>query len=171
MSLANKITIARAGLIPATLALLLLGKREAALACFLLASLGDVLDGIAARARHEVSLLGKVLDPAVDKVMYASLIAAFTSMGDISLAALILYFIPQIGLGIGAIVLHRRARRVQGARLPGKAAAVLTFIAVVFLFLGLPYRVMVLYVAIGVGYGAALDYLRAACSPGQGTSS
>ncbi|RLE36617.1 hypothetical protein DRJ12_04315, partial [Candidatus Acetothermia bacterium] len=76
-----------------------------------------------------------------------------------------------IGLGIGAIVLHRRARRVQGARLPGKAAAVLTFIAVVFLFLGLPYRVMVLYVAIGVGYGAALDYLRVACSPGQGTSS
>jgi len=42
MSLANKITIARAGLIPATLALLLLGKREAALACFLLASLGVI---------------------------------------------------------------------------------------------------------------------------------
>ncbi len=170
MSLANKITIARAGLIPVILILLILREREAALACFLLASLGDILDGLAARARHEISPLGKVLDPAVDKVLYASLIGVFTATGEIPLIALIIYFIPQLGLGIGALVLHHRARRVQGAQFPGKAAAVLTFIAMIFLILSLPYRLPALYIAIGAGYLAALYYLRAALS-GQGRSS
>jgi len=170
MSLANKITIARAGLIPVILVLLLFGQREAALASFLLASLGDILDGIAARSRGEISLLGKVLDPAVDKILYTSLIGTFTATGEIPLTVGILFFIPQLGLGIGALVLHRRARRVQGARVPGKAAAVLTFIAMVFLLLSLPDRTPVLYAAIGSTYLASLDYLRAALK-GQGRAS
>lgn len=164
MSLANKITIARAGLVPLVIAALLTHHREAALALFLAASLGDILDGFAARTRHEVSTLGKVLDPAVDKALYASLISSFAVMGDISITALTLYFIPQVGLGIGTLVLRLRARRVQEARIPGKTASVLTFIAMVFLFLLLPYRNIALYVAIGMGYIAALDYLRTALS-------
>ncbi len=171
MSLANKITIARAGLVPLIIAALLAHHREVALALFLLASLGDVLDGIAARTRHEVSPLGKVLDPAVDKALYASLIASFAVLGNIRISVLILYFIPQAGLGVGALVLHLRARRVQGARISGKAAAVLTFIAMVFIFLELPYRSAVLYTAIGAGYIAALDYLRAVVSSTAGMSS
>ncbi len=170
MSLANKITIARAGLIPAILTLILVKQREVALACFLLASFGDVLDGIVARTRHEISMLGKVLDPTVDKLLYASLISVFAAIDEIPITALIFYFIPQLGLGIGALVLHYRARRVQGAQIPGKAAAVLTFIAMIFLILVLPYRLLALYVAIGAGYLAALYYLRAAIS-GQGSSS
>lgn len=171
MSLANKITTARAGFIPFIIVLLLLSHREAALSLFFLASLGDVIDGIVARTRHEVSLLGKVLDPAVDKVLYAALIASFTVLGDIPTTALVLYFIPQIGLGIGALILHLHARRAQGARIPGKAAAVLTFIAMVFLFLSLPYRIIVLYVAIGMSYLAAVDYLRAVLSSSAARSS
>ncbi len=170
MSLANKITIARAGLIPIIIVMLLLAYREVALILFLITSLGDILDGIAARARHEVSPLGKVLDPAVDKALYASLISSFAAMGDISITVLILYFIPQVGLGIGALILRLRARRVQEARIPGKAAAVLTFIAMTFLLFSLPYRMLVLYVAIGATYLAALDYLRITLS-GQGSSS
>ena len=171
MSLANKITIARAGLVPLIIAALVTQHREAALTLFLIASVGDVLDGIAARTRHEVSPLGKVLDPAVDKALYASLIAAFTAVGDIRISALILYFIPQVGLGIGALVLHLRARRVQGARISGKTAAALTFIAMVFIFLMLPYHRELLYVAIAAGYVAALDYLRAAVASAGGRSS
>ncbi len=171
MSFANRITIARAGLTPFVIALLLLSYREAALSLFFVCSLGDVIDGIVARTRHEVSPLGKILDPTVDKALYAALIASFAVLGNIPMTALILYFIPQVGLGIGALVLHLRARQVQGARIPGKAAAVLTFIAMVFLFLLLPYRIIVLYVAIGMSYVAALDYLRAVLSSSAARSS
>lgn len=167
MSLANKITLARSALIPPILILLFLDKREAVLALFLLACLGDVLDGMAARWRREVSSLGKALDPAVDKALYLSLFISLAVLGEIPLLALILFLVPQLGLGIGALCLRMRARMVQGARAPGKLAATLTFAAMVFLLLPLPlpihpYRVCFLYAAIGVSYLAALDYLRTA---------
>lgn len=167
MSLANKITLARGALIPLVLLFLFLDQRYTALSLFLLASFGDVLDGMVARRRGEVSVLGKALDPAVDKALYFSLLAALTARGEIRLLALVLFSIPQIGLGIGALILRVRARTVQGAQALGKAAATLTFAAVVFLLLPLPewtspYRLAVLYLAIALSYLAALDYLRAA---------
>lgn len=178
MSLANKITLARSALIPPILILLFLDKREAALALFLLACFGDVLDGMAARWRGEVSTLGKALDPAVDKVLYLSLLASLTALGEISLLAMILFLIPQLSLGFGALLLHVYARTVQGARALGKIAATLIFAAMIFLLLPLPsqvhlYRVYLLYAAIGASYLAGADYLyavlRATGSHGKST--
>jgi len=168
MSLANKITLARSALIPPILILLFLDKREVVLALFLLACFGDVLDGMVARWRGEVTAWGKALDPTVDKALYLSLFISLAVLGEIPLLALILFLVPQLGLGIGALcLLIMRARMVQGARAPGKLAATLTFAAMVFLLLPLPlpihpYRVCFLYAAIGVSYLAALDYLRTA---------
>lgn len=167
MSLANKITLARGALIPLVLLFLFLNQRYTALGLFLLASFGDVLDGMVARKRGEVTTWGKALDPAVDKVLYFSVLAALTARGEIPLLSLVLFAIPQIGLGIGALILRVRAHTVQGAQALGKAAAALTFGAVVLLLLPLtlpvhPYGVYLLYAAIGASYLAALDYLRAA---------
>ena len=47
------------------------------LGIFLLASLTDVLDGFIARRRRQVTRLGKLLDPAADKILTS---AAFISM-------------------------------------------------------------------------------------------
>ena len=167
MSLANKITLARGALIPLVLLFLFLDQRYIALGLFLLVNLGDVLDGMAARLRGEVSPLGKALDPAVDKLLYFSLLLSLTVLGEIPLLALVLFSVPQLGLGIGALVLRIRAGTVQGARAPGKLCAALMVVAVVFLLLPLgewttPYRLAVLYLAIALSYLAALDYLRAA---------
>jgi len=167
MSLANRITLARAVLIPPIVVLLFFDQRAPSLGLFLLASFGDVLDGMVARRRGEVTTWGKALDPAVDKVLYLSLFVSFVVLGEISLLALILFVVPQLGLGIGALCLRIRARIVQGARGPGKLAAILTFAAMVFLLLPLPhvvhpYRVWFLYATIGVSYLTALDYLRCA---------
>lgn len=164
MSLANKITLARSALIPPILILLFLDKREAVLALFLLACLGDVLDGMVARWRREVSSLGKALDPAVDKVLYLSLLASLTALGEISLLAMILFLIPQLGLAIGALFLQFRAHIIQGARMLGKVSSLLTFVAMVLLLLlpRLPYGMHFLYLAIGATYLASLDYLRTA---------
>jgi len=159
MSLANKITIGRAALIPGILLLLLLAEREAAFALFLIASLGDILDGMAARRRKEVSPLGKALDPAVDKALYVSMLCVFTVQGQIPLPALLLFVVPQVGLAIGALFLQFSWRWVQGARLLGKGAAVLSFVAVGFLVLRLPAAQSLLYAAIGAAYLASVDYL------------
>ncbi len=159
MSLANKITLARGVLIVPIVAVLFAGRREIALGLFLIASAGDVLDGMMARSRHEVSALGKVLDPAVDKVLYASLVVSLWTMGVIPTLWLILFFLPQLGLGIGAIILHYMARKVQGSRVLGKAASVLTFLSMSLLIIGVGAGLPVFYAAVCATYAAALDYL------------
>lgn len=160
--MANKITLARAALIPAVLLLLVFQEREATFGVFLLACAGDVLDGMVARRRCEVTTWGKALDPTVDKVLYVSLLIALTVLGETPITALILFLIPQVGLGIGALFLHLRHRLVQGAKRVGKAAALITFFSMTCLLLRCPYRVEILYAAIGVSYFAGLDYLSAA---------
>jgi CDP-diacylglycerol--glycerol-3-phosphate 3-phosphatidyltransferase len=162
MSLANKITLARAALIPPALFLLRTERYEAACAVFLLAAAGDVLDGMVARQRGEVTAWGKVLDPVVDKALYLSLLALLTILGKVPLSALLLFAVPHLGLGAGALFLHLRKHKVQGARALGKIAAALTFVAMVFLLMRFPYGLTLLYLAIGVTYLAALDYLRTA---------
>lgn len=162
MSLANKITVARAVLIAPVICFLFLGQREAALALFLVACAGDVLDGMVARSRGEITAMGKALDPLVDKALYVALLASLAVLSDIPSIALILFLIPEIGLVVGGIVVHRRAGIIQGARIPGKAAAVLFFASMVLLLLRVPGRMEVLYTAIGASYLAALDYLRIA---------
>lgn len=162
MSLANKITLARATLIPFILILFIVEQHEVAFGLFFVACLGDVIDGMVARRRGEVTTLGKALDPLVDKALYVSLLSLLTVLGAIPLLALLLFVIPQVGLGIGALFLHLHEHRVQGACILGKSASVLTFLATAFLLLSLPYAVEIFYLAIGATYLATLDYLRMA---------
>ncbi len=166
MSLANKITLARAALIPFILIFLIVEQHEVAFGLFLVACLGDVIDGMVARRRGEVTTLGKALDPLVDKALYVSLLSLLTVFGAIPLLALLLFVIPQVGLGIGALFLHLQEHRVQGACMLGKSASVLTFLATALLLLSLshtvPYAVEIFYLAIGATYLATLDYLRMA---------
>jgi CDP-diacylglycerol--glycerol-3-phosphate 3-phosphatidyltransferase len=50
---------------------------------FLLAALGDVLDGYLARSRNEVTSFGRILDPFVDKVLICGAYAFFAGPGFI----------------------------------------------------------------------------------------
>ena len=159
MSLANKITIARGTLIVPIVVLLFTGRREIALVLFLVASAADILDGMLARSRHEVSKLGKVLDPAVDKILYASLVVSLWTMGTIPLQWLVLFFIPHVALGIGAIFLHLLTKKVQGSRILGKTASALTFLAMSLMLVNVRPGLILFYVAVGMTYAAAIDYL------------
>ena len=168
MSLANLITITRGLLIAPILVLLFHGHRTAALVLFVVASAGDILDGMVARARDEITTWGKALDPAVDKALYVSLLASMLVLGDIPWFALALFLTPQIGLGLGALFLRVKHSHVQGARILGKGASALSFLGIVFLLAGWPYGLEILYAAIAASFVATLDYARTAF---QATSS
>ncbi|TFH09049.1 MAG: CDP-alcohol phosphatidyltransferase family protein [Candidatus Atribacteria bacterium] len=163
MSLANKITIARALLIAPTVACLLMGYRTTALILFGLACAGDVVDGMVARARNEITTWGKVLDPAADKALYVALFCSLYVMDEVSTLAFVLFLAPQVALGLGAIVLRFGEKRaVQSARITGKAASFVSFIALAFLIVKWPAALPILYAAIALTYIASLDYLRGA---------
>ena len=84
--LPNILSLFRIVLVPVLVAVLLTkfeGKEFVGLGVFLLASLTDFLDGYFARRHRTVSRIGKLLDPAADKILTS---AAFISLVELDLA-------------------------------------------------------------------------------------
>ena len=90
LTLANRITIVRILGTPVFILLMVYyaiglragevqpGYRQAALLLFLVVVVTDGMDGYFARRRHEVTKLGRVLDPLADKLLMISAIVLFT---------------------------------------------------------------------------------------------
>lgn len=86
LNLPNLLSLFRILLVPVLVAVLLTkfeGKEFVGLGVFLLASFTDFLDGFIARRRKQVTRLGKLLDPAADKILTS---AAFISLVELGLA-------------------------------------------------------------------------------------
>ncbi len=82
----NRLSVLRILLVPILVAVLLTKGENweyIGLAVFLLASLTDFLDGYIARRRKQITRLGKLLDPAADKLLTS---AAFISLVELGLA-------------------------------------------------------------------------------------
>ncbi|MGI5891510.1 MAG: CDP-diacylglycerol--glycerol-3-phosphate 3-phosphatidyltransferase [Bacillota bacterium] len=88
MNLANRITFIRICLIPVFLILLYLLPAGAAFfvasLVFIIAAATDGLDGYIARSRHQITTLGKFMDPLADKLLVA---AALIALVDFQLIA------------------------------------------------------------------------------------
>lgn len=84
--LPNVLSLIRILLVPVLVTVLLTkfeGREFVGLFVFLLASLTDFLDGFLARRHNRVTRLGKLLDPAADKILTS---AAFISLVELDLA-------------------------------------------------------------------------------------
>ncbi|MFQ6033432.1 MAG: CDP-alcohol phosphatidyltransferase family protein [Candidatus Bipolaricaulia bacterium] len=161
MTLANIITSARLALIPVIIALLLGGATAAAFALFLLFLIGDLADGVIARARREVTETGKLLDPLADKLLSAGLLATFAALGKISWLAFALLVLQQFGLLGGTVLLARRGA-LPGAKVLGKAAAAVISLGLALAIFAVPGYSPVIYLGIALSYLAGIDYLRLA---------
>lgn len=86
-TLPNLLTLARIVAIPAVIALLYVDSAAArwgAFALFGAAAFTDWLDGVLARARGEVSPLGRFLDPIADKLLVAAVVVMLVGQGDVA---------------------------------------------------------------------------------------
>ncbi len=153
---ANLLTLLRLGLVGPAVWAVLAQRWSLGLGLFLVAVATDILDGWVAR-RERPTLAGQLLDPLADKVLAFALSVAFHRVGRLPLAAVVLGAIPQLGIGVGTLVLWRR-RETLRARWAGKAAAALTALATGLLFLT-PQGVWVYWAAIAAQFGAGLYYL------------
>jgi len=157
MTVANALTVLRGLLVVPTVLAILSGRWGAALGLFLGALGTDILDGWVARRSHQVTILGQLLDPVVDKAFYLALFSSLAVVGRIPLLGLGLFSLPQVGLGAGALILWRR-RREFTAEWPGKAAAGLVALAAGLLLLT-PHGVWAFWVAVGGQFIAGAYYL------------
>lgn len=80
----NLLSITRILLVPLLVVVLLTkfdGKEFVGLGLFLLASLTDFLDGFIARRQQKVTRLGKLLDPAADKILTSAALISLVELG------------------------------------------------------------------------------------------
>lgn len=94
MNLANRLTLARIVLIPVFMTFLLLQvpkgytlfphQEIVAAVIFILAAATDGLDGYIARKRHQVTNLGKFMDPLADKLLVSAALISLVQLGEVT---------------------------------------------------------------------------------------
>ena len=120
----NLVTLARIALVPVALVLLAGGHRLAAVAALLLMFVSDGLDGHLARKLGRVTELGKVLDPAADKIAVAAVLVYLVVVGEFPLWAFVLVAVRDVGIVLGGVAIVRRSRAVPQPLMVGKVAVV-----------------------------------------------
>jgi cardiolipin synthase (CMP-forming) len=137
LTVPNAISVARLAGVPVFL-WLVLGPRADGWAVGLLvaAGLSDWLDGKIARAWHQQSSLGQVLDPAADRLYIAATLAGLALRGIIGWWLVALLVARELVLGVALIALRRASYGPLQVSLLGKGATLCLLYAFPLLFLG-----------------------------------
>ena len=132
--LPNLLSLFRILLVPLLVVVLLTkfdGKEFVGLFVFLLASVTDLLDGWIARRFRLETRLGKLLDPAADKILTAAAFISLVEMAPTVVPAWMVVVIISRELAVSALRSFAAAEHVViGASLAGKVKTVVQVIAI-----------------------------------------
>jgi len=98
-----------------------------AVGVLLLSGATDVVDGYVARRFHMTSDLGKVLDPAADKLTQVALLICLLLRFPWMLAPAVLMAVKEVFMAVTGFLVIRRKKVVLGADWHGKAATCLLY--------------------------------------------
>ena len=152
----NILSIFRICLVPVFIIVYFTDDRDIkyyAIAVYAIAGMSDFLDGYIARRLEAQSPLGKLLDPLGDKLMTFSVMICITISRPILLWAVIVFFIKEVLMGIGGLVIHKKAHiELPPAIFIGKASTVVFFIVcgVLLLFGNLSNTIAILLISIAI---------------------
>jgi cardiolipin synthase (CMP-forming) len=133
----NALSVARLAGVPLFLWLVLVPKADGwAVVVLVFGALSDWLDGKIARAWHQQSRLGEMLDPAADRLYIAATLVALAIRAIIPWWLLGLLVCRELVLGVALAVLRRRGYGPPQVNLVGKAATLCLLYAFPLLFLG-----------------------------------
>lgn len=159
MNLPNKLTVTRILLVPAFVAVLLIGfpmSWAVALAIFIVASITDMLDGKIARKRNLVTDFGKFADPLADKILVLSALLCFVQLGLCDSVAVIIVLFREFAVTSIRLIAASKGK-VVAANIFGKVKTVSQIIAIIL--------VLVLQLILEVMNSLALTELSALLSP------
>jgi cardiolipin synthase len=133
----NGISVARLAGVPVFLWLVLGPHADWwAVGLLILAGLSDWLDGKLARAWHQQSRLGQVLDPAADRLYIAATLAGLAVRGIIGWWLVAVLVSRELVLGVALLALRRHGYGPLQVSFLGKAATLCLLYAFPLLFLG-----------------------------------
>ncbi len=134
----NLISAIRLCLVPVFLILLLNGYDLAATFLFALAAGTDWIDGQIARRTNQVSKLGQLLDPAVDRILMIVGVAGLFIVGRLPLWIIVFVVARDLLLLVGGAYLLKRWKKRVAVVYPGKVATTLLFVGFAALLLNWP---------------------------------
>jgi cardiolipin synthase len=106
LTLANALTATRLFAAPVFLALYVSGDHQRALVVYAVAAVTDVFDGLVARALHQHSRLGEILDPLADKLLAFCALVGLTAAGHLPAWLPVLVVGRDAALVLGAALLQ-----------------------------------------------------------------
>jgi CDP-diacylglycerol--glycerol-3-phosphate 3-phosphatidyltransferase len=167
MNLPTVLTILRIFSIPVLVVVLLTqfeGKEIVAVIIFLLAALTDTLDGILARKREQVTILGQILDPVADKLLIASAFICLVELGAVPAWMVVIILGREIAVTGFRAIASSKGIHIASSRL-GKFKMISEAVAICLLILGKEYlgrynfiSQIALWVVIAIATISAAEY-------------
>jgi CDP-diacylglycerol--glycerol-3-phosphate 3-phosphatidyltransferase len=114
------------------------GKELAAVIIFLLAALTDTLDGLLARKRGQVTILGQILDPIADKLLIASAFICLVELGAVSAWMVVIIIGRELAVTGFRAIASSKGIHIASSRL-GKFKMISEAITICLLILGEEY--------------------------------
>ena len=137
--------------------------RYVAVGIYALAFATDVADGWIARHFNMVTRLGRILDPLADKLMTFTVIVCITVAGIIPLWAVVIFFLKEAAMGIGALSMLGKLDDVIPANALGKSSTFVFFVVCValVLFPSIPkvWATVLISFALALTIAAFINYL------------
>jgi cardiolipin synthase len=133
LTIPNVVTVLRLAFIPLFL-WLLFGRDEPVAAALLLGALGatDWVDGFLARRLHQVSELGKILDPTADRIFMGTAVISLLVHGDIPPVIAIATLVRELLVSVAVLALAAAGARRIDVQWVGKAGTLALMVALPF---------------------------------------
>lgn len=155
MSIPNMLSIFRLVLVPVFLLVYFCLPEQSWLAGVILVVSGftDVADGIIARKFDMVTQLGKVLDPAADKITQAAVCVALCVRYRPLILLTVILFLKEILMLTGGCILVKSGKEIRSSKWFGKVATVVLY-GILFLFIVIPnLPAWAVYLLCGISIG------------------
>lgn len=145
MNLPNILTIIRFIIVPFMAYFLINENFTIAILLYVLASATDVLDGFIARKFNQITDLGKFLDPLADKLLQFSALVGLWIVNLIPIWIVIIFFVKEISMGLGAIKLLKKHVIIQ-SKWFGKLSTIFFFLAIIASMLSSKITILANYI-------------------------
>ncbi|MFA5146397.1 MAG: CDP-alcohol phosphatidyltransferase family protein [Candidatus Omnitrophota bacterium] len=166
INLANKISIARIILIPFFIAAVAYSRMDIALLFFAIAMISDGVDGFIARALHQKTELGTILDPVADKLLLTSAFICLSIVKTIPPEIRLPPYVPIIVISrdviiiLGSVMVYMLKGDLKvGPSAVGKVTTFFQMMTVVSVLLRFEYSIFVWNVAIALTVISGIDYI------------
>jgi len=139
LTVPNVVTVVRLACVP-VFCWLLFGRDDRTAAAWLLAALGctDWVDGYLARRLHQVSELGKVLDPTADRILLGTVVVSLLIDGSVPPVLGIALLAREVLVSAAVVALAAAGARRIDVQWAGKAGTLALMVSLPLFMMGEP---------------------------------